>query len=537
MEAYLKLIERGEPKEAHKKSFLATGVGKEPRLNCVTDMGLQVISVACGMSWLVGVVDHGTRCTLVVHGSSRLHKVLLPGNGQPFSIPGLDGQVHVAAGMNHAVAWASGKLYSWGYNVNASTHGASVPPPTEICGQLGRDAAAKALPPGQVALTGNVVGAACGSSHTLVLVEDTVWAFGLNRSGQLGMAPAKCAFTPLPMVMPGTNGIGVVSVACGSHHSLFVTSAGQVYACGWNSSAQCGVPDNVPIVTPPSMVPALTDVRKVVAGTFHSLALLMDGRVLSWGGGHSGQLGRARHSGKCDPKPTRVKLGQQPVLDVSACLLGSGAVDLGGVAWIWGSLHGLNSASNSYEPRPLNVGASVPFFVNLSLGSNHVAVKTNDAVDDARGTLATVCSRSTVGQETTVLTASWYEKIPPLFTELQNTTLGALAAQGRPAVWLTQAVVVIKPTSPDAKVCTTTVEVRNLGAQPVMLAAQLLRRPDWCGAVLAPIPDQLLAPRGRCTLTISFSGCADLTPEQVAKHLRGLLAISCAGMADKEKVG
>jgi len=68
-----------------------------------------------------------------------------------------------------------------------------------------------------------------------------VCQWGRNDFGQLGRDSYNPKFDvePQPLVLPES----IVSIACGSEHSLALGESGAVYAWGWNEHDNCGVPN------------------------------------------------------------------------------------------------------------------------------------------------------------------------------------------------------------------------------------------------------------------------------------------------------
>ena len=94
--------------------------------------------------------------------------------------------------------------------------------------------------PAQAAVTPMVV---AGHSHSLALMSDgTVWAWGLNATGQLGDGTTTDRFTPVQV--RGENGVsyltGVTAISAGWNHSLALRDDGTVWAWGNNSQGQIG---------------------------------------------------------------------------------------------------------------------------------------------------------------------------------------------------------------------------------------------------------------------------------------------------------
>ena len=82
-----------------------------------------------------------------------------------------------------------------------------------------------------------------GAAHTLILRSDgTVWAVGLNNTGQLGDGSTTSRGTPVQV-----SGLSdVVAIAAGAFHSMAITSTGGLYAWGGNSSGQLGDSSTTP---------------------------------------------------------------------------------------------------------------------------------------------------------------------------------------------------------------------------------------------------------------------------------------------------
>ncbi|MEW6276752.1 MAG: hypothetical protein AB1556_16790, partial [Bacillota bacterium] len=86
---------------------------------------------------------------------------------------------------------------------------------------------------------------------------------------------------------------GIIGLAAGNSHSLAVKSDGTVWTWGNNSRGQLGIGswDYEDIHSVPVQVKNLTGIIAVAAGESHSLALKKDGTVWAWGNNSLGQLG------------------------------------------------------------------------------------------------------------------------------------------------------------------------------------------------------------------------------------------------------
>jgi len=137
---------------------------------------------------------------------------------------------------------------------------------------------------------------ACGDQHAIALkVGGEVWSWGNNGSGQLGDNSSNQSSVPLRV--KGLNNIGfltdAVAVAAGANHSLAILCDGSVAAWGNNNSGQLGDGSNTRSLFPILVkgLPAGVKAFSIAAGDFHSIAVMEDGTVYSWGGNADGQLG------------------------------------------------------------------------------------------------------------------------------------------------------------------------------------------------------------------------------------------------------
>ena len=199
----------------------------------------------------------------------------------------------IAAGAVHTLVTTSGgQLYAFGFNfygelgttTNVETSNAN---PT----------------PSLVALPGAIgapVQIAAGASHTLVVTSSgQLYSFGRNLFGQLGIATNSetnnANPTPSLVALPGAIGT-TTQIAAGENHSLAVTSGGQLYAFGRNRSGQLGSAvnnetDKASTPAPVELMPGTTiDTDARGSNAQHSLAIV-SGLTITSGALPAGQLG------------------------------------------------------------------------------------------------------------------------------------------------------------------------------------------------------------------------------------------------------
>ena len=140
----------------------------------------------------------------------------------------------------------------------------------------------------------NVIAIAAGASHYVALIDDgSVYSWGRNLEGQLGVGSNSNNFSyQYPQIVKlknvNTNLSNITKIAAGSFHNLAIDINGKVYSWGDNSQSQLGwLPNNyfADIVT------SLSNITAVGAGGFHSLAVTNSGGIRSWGYNFTGQCG------------------------------------------------------------------------------------------------------------------------------------------------------------------------------------------------------------------------------------------------------
>ncbi|XP_030225248.1 RCC1 and BTB domain-containing protein 1 isoform X1 [Gadus morhua] len=182
---------------------------------------------------------------------------------------------------------------------------------------------------------------ACGSHHSLALTTDgEVFAWGYNNCGQVGSGST--ANQPSPRRVAGLlQGKAVVGVACGQTSSLALVDNGELYSWGYNGNGQLGLGNNGNQLSPCRLT-ALQGlcVQQVVAGYAHCLALTDEGALYAWGANTCGQLGTGNKSNQ--HSPVQVMAEKERVVEVAAChsTHTSAAKTQSGQVYMWGQCRG-----------------------------------------------------------------------------------------------------------------------------------------------------------------------------------------------------
>ena len=307
----------------------------------------------------------------------------------------------ICCGYNHVLAVTeSCELYSWGSNTY---------------GQLGHGTTFGVCYPKRVErLAGDpVLRIAAGGAHSFAVTSNaTVWGWGLNASGQLGIGvdydPDKYKTAPVPV--DAFRGLLLKQIACGHAHTLFVADDGRIFACGDNTHGQLGI--GVPLGPTSSSLSSslLTSssptaghpgnaaagavsanancccrtptyvriqsthrIHSVACGYDHSCACTEAGKVYTWGYGDQGQLGHGAFEDERTPRAVAA-LGNKCIIAVYCGHYYTAALtDLSDV-YTWGRNTngelGHGEGPNSAVPRQVQSIANKQVAA-LSCGSTH----------------------------------------------------------------------------------------------------------------------------------------------------------------------
>jgi alpha-tubulin suppressor-like RCC1 family protein len=262
-----------------------------------------------------------------------------------------------AAGSVHALALlADGTVWAWGSESN---------------GRLGNGVSTNTqrLVPLPVHDLSDVVAIAVGSGHNLALERDgTVWAWGFNANGELGVGDTAHRSLPEQVVGPDGEGhlSGVVAIGAGGARSFAITEDGTQWEWGARATeTESGIEarSTVPVVASrlPDDVDLLADLIAFAHGDDHSLALLRDGSAWAWGANVRGQLGDGTTTGR--RQAVQVRLSDDEFLeDAVATAAGqyhSLAIREDGSVWSWGfnrdgQLGNGTSLNTSATPGPVS---------------------------------------------------------------------------------------------------------------------------------------------------------------------------------------
>jgi alpha-tubulin suppressor-like RCC1 family protein len=279
-----------------------------------------VVATATGNSDVVALLANGqvwawgnNRQGQLGTGNTKSSLVPVPATSVNSYVRGQAGATvtALAAGGNKAFALLSnGSVIAWGLNAD---------------GELGAGSSArrsltplavKGLPADISAISsGNLFGDALTSNGK-------VYDWGNNAFGQLG--DGTTVNSSVAVQVSGLSNAVQISAggdAPGNGHNMALLGNGTVMTWGDNANGQLGDGtlrnSSVPVAVTKLTDGTTSDVTSIAAGGLHSMALLSDGSLMTWGANANGQLG----NGTTADSPVPVKV-------LSKCqIISAGAVD------------------------------------------------------------------------------------------------------------------------------------------------------------------------------------------------------------------
>lgn len=239
-----------------------------------------------------------------------------------------------------------GTLWAWGQNTPF--------------GQLGLGNTTNYSSPKQVGALTNwatVAGNVGNAIYLATKTNGTLWAWGFNGEGALGLGTTTYAVSSPTQVGALTNWLQVSS---GVYNCIAIKTDGTLWTWGKNGTGLLGL-GNRTAYSSPKQVGSLTNWSKCVSGVYHVMATKTDGTLWAWGFNNQGQLGFGTTTWYSSPKQVGAltnwsKLG----VGGSQGDLYSFAIKTDGTLWTWGAnnLGQLGLGNTTYYSSPKQVGSS-----------------------------------------------------------------------------------------------------------------------------------------------------------------------------------
>jgi len=182
----------------------------------------------------------------------------------------------VECGYDHVIAIKSnGSMWSWGSNWGGLLGQGTNTYFESTIRQIGNDY--------------DWIKVSSSGTHNIALKKDSsLWVWGINNYKEL--------LDSSETIISDPNQIGKwgkwIDIASGAFHSIALDESGDVWTWGRNNSGQLGNGEFSSFnISVPTKIQNISEVKQVVAGFSHSMALKNDGTVWAWGANYFGQLG------------------------------------------------------------------------------------------------------------------------------------------------------------------------------------------------------------------------------------------------------
>lgn len=268
--------------------------------------------------------------------------------------------VSFAAGSRHTCGVrADNTLWCWGVNVH---------------GQLGLGDTDTRLVPTQVGTDTDWVEVVCGGLHSCARrSDDSAWCFGANPVGQLGGGDTIVGmdqWSPIEVTGPRTW----TQLAAKARHTCGLRG-GELWCWGDNSDGQLGLGDSGNFRSEPEQVGMATNWERLGAGTLHTCAMDDNDDLYCFGANGDGQLGLGHTD---TPQPDPAGVGADSGWTYAAGGFAHTCGMRGDSIYCWGAGARGELGLGDTDPRlvPTEVGSGA--WAQVALGRDHSCGRTVD---------------------------------------------------------------------------------------------------------------------------------------------------------------
>jgi alpha-tubulin suppressor-like RCC1 family protein len=228
----------------------------------------------------------------------------------------------VCCGYDHTVAIKTdGTLWGWGRNDSIAE------------GALGvNDLVTRSTPVTTILGGNNWKQVSTGYRYTTAIKTDgTLWGWGRNNQGSLGVNDTTNRLTPVTTILGGNDW---KQIGGGRRNVSAIKTDGTLWLWGWNTNGQLGINDNIDRRTPVTTILGGNDWKYVYSADECTTAIKTDGTLWVWGENAYGQLGVNDTTTRLTP--VTIILGGNDWKLVSTAGGYTSAIKTDGTLWIWG---------------------------------------------------------------------------------------------------------------------------------------------------------------------------------------------------------
>lgn len=249
-----------------------------------------------------------------------------------------------------------GTLWMWGLNDN---------------GQLGLNHRTSKSSPTQIGNATTWSQISCGINTVASVKSDgTLWTWGNNTYGQLGDGTVIHKSSPIQIGVETIWG----SVSSGASFVLAVKSNDTLWSWGNNNYGVLGINSTVN-KSSPTQVGLINDWDKIDAGYYHAAAIKNDGSLWTWGQNLAGQLGDNTVITRSSPVQTI--MGGTTWSQVSSGSNETLAIKADGSLWGWGinSYGSLGIGTVIAKSSPVQIGTLVNWLAVETMNNTTIGLK------------------------------------------------------------------------------------------------------------------------------------------------------------------
>lgn len=257
----------------------------------------------------------------------------------------------------------TGSVWCWGYDSN---------------GQLGvTDVLGRSSPVQTVAGGTNWRQVDAGQYHTAAIKADgTLWLWGRNINGELGTNDLTDRSSPVQTIAGGNNWR---QVACGSQSTAAIKTDDTLWVWGRSSSGRLGTNDLIDRSSPVQTIAGGNN-WKQVSFRSHAAAIKTDGTLWVWGENSYGRLGTNDVLNRSSPVQTVA--GGTNWKQVSCGYNHTAAIKTDGTLWTWGRnvFYGLGVFGTD-RSSPVQIAVGGTNWKQVSAGNDFTAaIKTDGSL-------------------------------------------------------------------------------------------------------------------------------------------------------------
>jgi alpha-tubulin suppressor-like RCC1 family protein len=219
-----------------------------------------------------------------------------------------------------------------------------------------------------------------GLSVAAIKTDGTLWTWGTTGTfGGLGINISgfgEIRNTPVTTFAGGTNW---KQVSCGGNHTMAIKTDGSLWTWGANDNGSLGISDTNVRITPVTTFAGGTNWKQVSCGRNFTAAIKTDGSLWTWGLNDQGQLGVNNTTQRLTPVTTIVGGNNWKFVNASnSSLRSTGAIKTDGSLWTWGAASTLG-AFTSFPDKltPVTTFSGGTNWKEISMSRITIAIKTD----------------------------------------------------------------------------------------------------------------------------------------------------------------